>query len=84
VMGAAGAGLGAERVRALIVLLWRAGLRISEALAPTETDLDSTRGLILVRQGKGGKSPEIDMDRWAWSSFGRGGRSAGALPQTAG
>ena|SRR5947209_5017017 len=29
-----------ERLRGIIVMLWRAGLRISEALALTETDLD--------------------------------------------
>jgi integrase len=32
------------RLRALIVLLWRAGLRISEALALQEGDLDRSRG----------------------------------------
>jgi hypothetical protein len=29
----------------LIVVLWRAGLRINEALSLTETDLDERRGL---------------------------------------
>ncbi len=43
------------RLRALIVLLWRAGLRVSEALALAETDLDRSRGAVLVRRGKGGK-----------------------------
>src|SRR5438093_3482211 len=32
------------RVRALVVILWRAGLRIGEALALTESDLDERRG----------------------------------------
>jgi integrase len=32
------------RLRALIVLLWRAGLRIGEALALQENDLDRCRG----------------------------------------
>ena len=54
------------RARALVVLLWRAGLRISEALALAESDLDSARGSVLVRQGKGGKRREVGMDRWAW------------------
>jgi integrase len=45
----------AHRVRALIVLLWRAGLRISEALALQESDLDRGRGAVLVRRRKGGK-----------------------------
>jgi site-specific recombinase XerD len=42
-------GLG---VRALIVILWRAGLRISEALALAESDLDRMTGAVLVRRGK--------------------------------
>jgi len=44
------------RLRALIVVLWRAGLRIGEAMALTEPDLDSGRGSILVRQGKAGQA----------------------------
>jgi hypothetical protein len=31
--------------------MWRAGLRINEALSLTETDLDERRGSILVRHG---------------------------------
>jgi integrase len=42
-----------RRLRSLIVLLWRAGLRISEALALQESDLDRSRGAVLVRRGKG-------------------------------
>jgi site-specific recombinase XerD len=53
-----------HRLRALIVLLWRAGLRISEALALHESDLDRSRGAVLVRRGKGGKRREVGMDRW--------------------
>ena len=44
VMRAAGDGPEAMRLRGLIIVLWRAGLRISEALALTETDLDRQRG----------------------------------------
>ncbi len=53
-------------VRALIVMLWRAGLRISEALDLAETDLDRPRGAVLVRRGKGGRRREVGMDHWAW------------------
>jgi site-specific recombinase XerC len=43
------------RLRAMIVVLWRAGLRIRGALALAEHDLDHRRGSILVRAGKGGR-----------------------------
>ena len=39
------------RLRALIVVLWRGGLRIQEALSLIESDLDARRGSILVRHG---------------------------------
>jgi len=57
------------RLRGVIVVLWRAGLRISEALALQESDLDWTRGAVLVRRGKGGKRREVGMDRWAWEQL---------------
>jgi site-specific recombinase XerD len=57
VMRAAGNGPYGLRLRALIVILWRSGLRISEALALAETDLEPARGSLLVRHGKGGKRP---------------------------
>jgi integrase len=44
VMRAAGDGAHGRRLRGLIVILWRAGLRIQEALALTEADLDQRRG----------------------------------------
>jgi integrase len=66
VMHAAGDDADAVRLRGLIVVLGRAGLRISEALALTESDLDPNRGAILVRRGKGGKRA-----RSAWTA-GRG------------
>jgi site-specific recombinase XerD len=51
-------------VRAIIVVLWRAGLRIQEALALAEHDLDPRRGSVLVRYGKGGRRREVGMDEW--------------------
>jgi integrase len=50
---AGGNGAMAVRNRALIVLLWRSGLRISEALAVRPSDIES--GKINVRRGKGSK-----------------------------
>jgi site-specific recombinase XerD len=58
-----------RRLRGLIVVLWRAGLRIQEALALTEADLDHRRGSLLVRHGKGGRRREVGMDSWAWEQL---------------
>lgn len=69
VMRAAGERPDGLRLRGLIVLLWRAGLRIGEALAVQGSDLDQARGAVLVRQGKGGKRREVGMDRWAWEQL---------------
>jgi site-specific recombinase XerD len=66
VMRHAGEDLHGDRVRALIVILWRAGLRIQEALSLTELDLDPRRGSVLVRCGKGGRRREIGMDVWGF------------------
>jgi site-specific recombinase XerD len=65
VMRAAGGGRHGRRLRALIVVLWRAGLGIHEALALSEPDLDRRRGSLLVRRGKGGRRREVGMDEWA-------------------
>ena len=71
VMRQAGPGPYADRTRGLIAILWRAGLRISEALALTETDLDARTGSVLVRSGKGGQRRMVGMDDWAWEHVAR-------------
>ena len=69
VMRQAGHDRHGHRLTALIVVLWRAGLRIHEALPLTETDLDGRRGLILVRHGKNDRRREVGMDSWAWAAY---------------
>ena len=69
VMRAAGDSPEGVRLRGIMVVLWRAGLRISEALALSETDLDPDRGSLVVRRGKGDKRREVGMDRWAWTQL---------------
>src|SRR6202165_3103198 len=57
------------RVRALIAVLWRGGLRISEALALNETDVDERRGSLLIRHGKGDKRREAGMDQFGFEQL---------------
>lgn len=84
VMQTAGDSPEGIRLRGIIVVLWRSGLRISEALDLSETDLDRGRGSLLVRRGKGDKRREVGMDPWAWTHLDpwlelRKGLSAGPL-----
>ncbi|MFL5836603.1 MAG: tyrosine-type recombinase/integrase [Solirubrobacteraceae bacterium] len=69
VMRSAGDDLHGLRLRALIAVLWRAGLRIQEALALAEHDVDERRGSLLVRCGKGGRRREIGMDAWGFEQL---------------
>ena len=50
------------RNRALIVTLWRGGLRISEALALYPKDIDAERSTLRVLHGKGDRSRTIGLD----------------------
>src|ERR671914_493624 len=61
VMRTAGDGMRGRRLRGLIVIMWRAGLRIQEALALTEGDLDQRRGSLPPRQECGGASPRNQL-----------------------
>jgi len=58
------------RLLAMIVMLWRGGLRVQEALALSERDLDPRRGSVLVHHGKGGRRREVGMDAWGWENLG--------------
>jgi site-specific recombinase XerD len=50
------------RNRALIAVLWRCGLRISEALALELRDVDLEHGTVRVRHGKGDRSRTVGVD----------------------
>ena len=65
------------RVRAMIVVLWRAGLGVHEALALTEHDLDP-RGSALTRTRAAGASPGASAPPW------RSDRRSGAGPDSRG
>jgi site-specific recombinase XerD len=59
----------ASDLRGVVVVLWRAGLRVQEALTLAEHDLDERRGSLLVRRGKGGRRREVGMDEWGWEQL---------------
>ena len=69
VMRVAGQARYGARLNGLIVVLWRAGLRIHEALSLLESDLDPRRGSIVVRHGKNDRRREVGMDAWGWSAL---------------
>src|SRR2546425_7088610 len=55
------------RNRALLVLLYRGGLRVSEALRLQPKDLDRDAGTVTVLVGKGGKRRTIGLDPGAFA-----------------
>jgi site-specific recombinase XerD len=55
------------RNRALLAVLYRAGLRAAEALALEKRDLDTALGSVSVRHGKGDKHRTIGMDPAAFA-----------------
>jgi integrase len=69
VMRTAGDRIHGRRLRGLVVVLWRAGLRIDEASSLREADLDRRRGSLLVRRGKGGRRREVGVDDWGWQEL---------------
>jgi len=73
------------RNRALLLTLWRAGLRISEALALKPRDLDRVQGSIQVLRGKGGKARTVGLDPMAFAVIDRwlDVRAKKELPSTA-
>src|SRR5208283_631968 len=50
------------RNRALVTILWRAGLRIAEALALRPADVDLAAGTLRILHGKGDKSRLAGLD----------------------
>jgi site-specific recombinase XerD len=59
---ACGRGPAGMRDRALLALLYRAGLRVSEALALRPKDLDLDAGVVQVLRGKGGRQRVAAID----------------------
>ena len=55
------------RNRALIAVLYRGQLRVSEALKLMSKDLDADQGTLRVLHGKGDKSRLVGLDDLAWA-----------------
>lgn len=72
--------LTAGRLRALIAVLYRSGLRVNEALALVESDLHRDDGALLVRHGKGDKRRISVMDQWGWRELERWMMLRAAVP----
>ena len=49
------------RFRAVLALTYHCGLRLSESLQLKPTDIDSGRGIVRVRHGKGNKAREVPV-----------------------
>ncbi len=70
-MDACSGGPTGVRNRALLTVLYRAGLRINEALALRPKDLDAHNGAVRVLFAKGGRSRTVGMDGRAFEVVGR-------------
>ena len=64
-LAACGRGASGIRNKALIVVLWRSGLRVAEALALEPKDINLETGQIAVLHGKGDRSRIVGMDPMA-------------------
>ena len=64
-MGALGRGHAGARNRALVVVMWRSGLRVAEALALHPKDIDLAAGTITVLHGKGDRRRVVGVDEEA-------------------
>ena len=60
-MAAAGGGPLGSRMRGIMAFMWLSGLRISEVLDLRISDIDWSKNLVRVRNGKGGESGKSPM-----------------------
>ena len=85
VLAANNKGLTGDRNKALIVVGWRSGLRISEALALKLSDLNPQQQTLRVLHGKGNKARTVGLDSAAWAIVQQwiARRETSGLPATA-
>lgn len=74
-----GRGVTAYRNKAIIVTLWRAGLRVAECLALRPKDVDLKTGSVRVLHGKGDKARTVGLDVEAIERVDRWLEKRGAL-----
>jgi site-specific recombinase XerD len=60
-----GRGLAGKRNMAMIVVMWRAGLRCGEVLDMQRSDVDIQAAAIRIRHGKGDRARTVGIDRQA-------------------
>jgi site-specific recombinase XerD len=77
-----GRGPCGHRNRALIVLMWRSGLRIAEALALYPKDLDPAGGTVTVLHGKGDRRRQVAVDAYTVALLERWAAARGELGLT--
>ena len=83
-MRAAGDDAHGRRLRSLIVILWRAGVRIQEPLSLAEADLGHRRGALPVRRGQGETNRPCRLSREAALPAFRLWRQPGGLARAVG
>ncbi len=79
------------KIRALILFLYRTGVRVSELCGIRRRDIDLASGAAYVYRAKGGKSRTVHFDSETadalvtyWSARGDAGRGIGSLPAFSG
>ncbi|HET7037602.1 MAG TPA: DUF3435 domain-containing protein [Thermomicrobiaceae bacterium] len=79
------------KVRAMILFLYRSGVRVSELCGLRRRDIDLGSGAASVYRAKGGKSRTVHFDSETaqalvayWTARGDGGRGVGSLPAFSG
>ena len=79
------------KIRAMILFLYRTGVRVSELCALRRRDIDLTGGTASIYRAKGGKSRTVHFDSAAaealityWAARGDAGRGIGMFPAFSG
>lgn len=61
-MADCGRGRAGVRNRAIMAVMWRAGLRVAEVVALLPSDINAEHGIVHVRRGKGRRARRVGID----------------------